>query len=66
MLSAALPFIFAVLWASSYVAAKIGLADITPYTFVAVRLAIAAVAAVAMVLVLGGRWAGSSGVGRIC
>lgn len=52
MLSAALPFIFAVLWASSYAAAKIGLADITPYTFVAVRLAIAAVAAVGMVLVL--------------
>ena len=33
-----LPFVFAVLWASSYAAAKIGLADITPYAFVAIRL----------------------------
>jgi drug/metabolite transporter (DMT)-like permease len=54
MLSAALPFLFAILWASSYAAAKIGLADITPYTFVAVRLTIAAVPS--------GR---SSGAGRI-
>jgi drug/metabolite transporter (DMT)-like permease len=52
MLSAALPFLFAILWASSYAAAKIGLADITPYTFVAVRLTIAAVAAIGMVLAL--------------
>ena len=38
LLSAACPFVFAILWASSYAAAKIGLADITPYAFVAVRL----------------------------
>ena len=52
MLPAVLPFVFAILWASSYAAAKIGLADITPYAFVAVRLTIAAVAAVIMVLAL--------------
>jgi len=40
-----LPFTFAFLWASSYAAAKIGLADITPYAFVTLRLALAAVAA---------------------
>jgi drug/metabolite transporter (DMT)-like permease len=53
VLSFALPFIFAVLWASSYAAAKIGLADISPYLFVAVRLSIAAVGAIALVLTLG-------------
>ena len=47
MLAAPLPFLFAIFWASSYVAAKIGLADISPYLFVAIRLAIAAVAAAA-------------------
>jgi len=56
MLPAILPFVFAVLWASSYAAAKIGLADITPYAFVAVRLTIAAVAAVVMVIVLKRPW----------
>ena len=56
MLSATLPFVFAILWASSYAAAKIGLADITPYAFVAIRLAIAAAAAVLMVLALKRPW----------
>ena len=42
MLPAILPFVFAILWASSYVAAKAGLADISPYAFVAIRLVIAA------------------------
>jgi drug/metabolite transporter (DMT)-like permease len=45
VLSSLLPFTFALLWASSYAAAKIGLADITPFAFVALRLAIAAVGA---------------------
>ncbi|MFL5059383.1 MAG: DMT family transporter [Xanthobacteraceae bacterium] len=45
MLTRLLPFTFALLWASSYAAAKIGLADITPFAFVALRLAIAAAAA---------------------
>lgn len=56
MLPAALPFVFAILWASSYAAAKIGLADITPYAFVAVRLTIAAAAAIAMVAALKRPW----------
>src|SRR3954469_13152884 len=45
LLPTLLPFLFAVLWASSYVAAKAGLADISPYAFVAIRLVIAAAAA---------------------
>src|SRR3954464_6700453 len=49
MLPAILPFLFAVFWASSYAAAKIGLADISPYLFVAVRLSIAAIAALILV-----------------
>lgn len=52
MLPAILPFVFAILWASSYAAAKIGLLDITPYAFVAVRLSLAAVAGIVMVLAL--------------
>jgi drug/metabolite transporter (DMT)-like permease len=52
MLPAVFPFVFALLWASSYAAAKIGLADISPYMFVAVRLGIAALAALIMVLAL--------------
>jgi drug/metabolite transporter (DMT)-like permease len=44
--------VFAILWASSYVAAKVGLADISPYAFVAIRLSIAAVAAVLLVVIL--------------
>jgi len=56
MLPAILPFLFAIFWASSYAAAKIGLADITPYTFVAIRLTLAAVAALILVHVLGRSW----------
>lgn len=56
MLPAILPFVFAIFWASSYAAAKIGLADITPYTFVAIRLAIAAAAALIMVQALKRPW----------
>jgi len=56
VLPAILPFIFAIFWAASYVAAKIGLADISPYAFVGVRLTIAAVAAIALVFVLQRRW----------
>jgi drug/metabolite transporter (DMT)-like permease len=56
MLPALLPFLFAIFWASSYAAAKIGLADISSYLFVAIRLAFAATAAIIMVLVLGRPW----------
>ena len=56
MLRASLPFVFAFFWAASYAAAKIGLADITPYAFVAARLAIAAVAGIVLVIVLRRPW----------
>jgi drug/metabolite transporter (DMT)-like permease len=56
MIPALLPFLFAIFWASSYAAAKIGLADITPYLFVAIRLSIAAVAAILLVIVLRRPW----------
>jgi len=56
VLAWSLPFCFAVLWASSYTAAKIGLADITPFAFVALRLAIAAVAAAAILLARRATW----------
>jgi drug/metabolite transporter (DMT)-like permease len=54
VLSPLLPFVFALLWASSYVAAKIGLQDATPFALVAARLAIAAVAA-ALLIAMSGR-----------
>jgi drug/metabolite transporter (DMT)-like permease len=44
MLATLLPFLFALLWASSYIGAKVGLADITPFAYVAVRLTLAAIA----------------------
>jgi drug/metabolite transporter (DMT)-like permease len=56
VLPATLPFVFAILWASSYVAAKVGLADISPYAFVGVRLAIAAAAAFVLVFALRRKW----------
>lgn len=56
MLPATLPFVFAILWASSYATAKIGLADISPYLFVAIRLTLAAAAAILMVLALRRPW----------
>jgi len=56
VLESLLPFIFALLWASSYAAAKIGLADITPYAFVAVRLTIAAMAAALLLLARATKW----------
>jgi drug/metabolite transporter (DMT)-like permease len=56
VLPATLPFVFAILWASSYVAAKVGLADISPYAFVGVRLTIAAVAAFVLVFALRRKW----------
>jgi drug/metabolite transporter (DMT)-like permease len=62
VLSALLPFVFALLWASSYIGAKVGLLDITPFAFVAVRLVIAAAVAGLLVPKFGraswqaGRW----------
>jgi drug/metabolite transporter (DMT)-like permease len=54
-----LPFIFALLWASSYATAKIGLADLTPLALVALRLAVAAAAAAALMLLLRRSWPGA-------
>ena len=55
MLTALLPFVFALLWASSYVAAKIGLMDATPFALVGARLSIAAAAAALLMRILGRR-----------
>jgi drug/metabolite transporter (DMT)-like permease len=56
VLYALLPFVFALLWASSYVAAKIGLVDATPFALVGVRLAIAAAAAALLIIATGRSW----------
>ena len=56
MLHALLPFVFALLWASSYVAAKIGLIDATPFALVGARLAIAAAAAGLLIVATGRHW----------
>ena len=58
MLPALLPFVFALLWASSYIAAKIGLIDATPFALVGARLAIAAAAAAVLMAVMGRAWPG--------
>src|SRR3954447_25199248 len=51
-----LPFVFALLWASSYVAAKIGLIDATPFALVGARLAIAAVGAGLLIVAIRRSW----------
>src|SRR4051794_21045350 len=56
MLSALLPFAFALLWASSYVAAKVGLHDTTPFALVGARLSIAALAAALLIVLSGRSW----------
>ena len=56
VLPALLPFVFALLWASSYVAAKIGLIDATPFALVAARLAIAGAAAALLIRTMGRSW----------
>ena len=56
MLPALLPFVFALLWASSYVAAKIGLIDATPFALVGARLAIAAGAGALLMIAMGHAW----------
>jgi drug/metabolite transporter (DMT)-like permease len=56
VLSALLPFVFALLWASSYVAAKVGLVDATPFALVGARLSIAAVAGALLIVATGRSW----------
>jgi drug/metabolite transporter (DMT)-like permease len=58
VLPALLPFVFALLWASSYIAAKIGLIDATPFALVGARLAIAAAAAALLMVLMGRTWPG--------
>jgi len=58
VLTALLPFVFALLWASSYIAAKIGLIDATPFALVGARLSIAAVAAALLITMTGRSWPG--------
>jgi drug/metabolite transporter (DMT)-like permease len=53
-----LPFVFALLWASSYIAAKVGLIDATPFALVGARLSMAAVAAALLITVTGRAWPG--------
>jgi drug/metabolite transporter (DMT)-like permease len=57
------PFIFVLLWSSSFIAARVGLRDLSPLLFVAVRMAIAAAVLLGVTLalrlpwrVLAGRW----------
>jgi drug/metabolite transporter (DMT)-like permease len=56
VLSALLPFLFALLWASSYAGAKIGLIDASPFALVALRLSIAAAGATVLMRALGRAW----------
>jgi drug/metabolite transporter (DMT)-like permease len=56
VLIALLPFVFALLWASSYIAAKVGLVDATPFALVGARLSIAAVAAGLLIAATGRSW----------
>jgi drug/metabolite transporter (DMT)-like permease len=58
VLTALLPFVFALLWASSYIAAKIGLIDATPFALVGARLSLAAVAAALLIVVTRRSWPG--------
>jgi drug/metabolite transporter (DMT)-like permease len=50
------PFLFVLLWSSSFITAKVGLRDISPLLFVAIRLVGCAVVLVAVMLVLGRSW----------
>jgi drug/metabolite transporter (DMT)-like permease len=50
------PFLFVLLWSSSFIAAKVGLQHMSPLLFVAVRLAGCAVVLVAVMLILQRSW----------
>lgn len=50
------PFLFVLLWSSSFIAAKEGLRHMSPLLFVAVRLALCAVVLVAAMLILRRSW----------
>jgi drug/metabolite transporter (DMT)-like permease len=52
----AAPFLFVVLWSSSFIAAKAGLRHLSPLLFVAIRLVACAVVLVALMLLLRQSW----------
>lgn len=56
MLTRLAPFLFVLLWSSSFVAAKIGLRDISPLQFVAIRLVGCAAVLLALMLLLRRSW----------
>src|SRR3954447_14121072 len=50
------PFLFVLLWSSSFIAAKVGLRHMSPLLFVAVRMAGCAMLLLALMLVLNRSW----------
>jgi drug/metabolite transporter (DMT)-like permease len=61
MLDRVAPFVFVLLWSSSFIAARVGLRQITPLLFVATRMVFAAAVMVGLMLVLRRSWRGLEG-----
>jgi drug/metabolite transporter (DMT)-like permease len=61
MLARLAPFLFVLLWSSSFIAAKAGLRELSPLLFVAVRLVACAVVLVAIMLLARRSWRPLSG-----
>ncbi len=55
------PFAFVLLWSSSFIAAKVGLRDLSPLAFVAVRLSACALVLTALMVVRRESWRGLGG-----
>ena len=55
------PFLFVLLWSSSFIAAKVGLRHMSPLLFVAVRMAGCAIVLVALMLLRGRPWRSLTG-----
>lgn len=55
-LLALVPFLFVLLWSSSFISTKVGLRDLSPLLFVAIRLACCAVVLVLIMLLLRQSW----------
>lgn len=56
MLARLAPFLFVLLWSSSFIAAKAGLRQLSPLLFVAIRLAACAIVLLALMLLLRRSW----------
>lgn len=56
---AAVPVMFVLLWSTGFIGAKYGLPHVEPFTFLAVRFAIAAAALTLLAIVMGASWPGS-------